>query len=228
MAKKKLVIFGLNEIARLAFHYFNSEGKYEISAFTVDFDFLSSESLLDLPVVAAETLPSRYPPEETFLFVGLSYGEMNQNRAGIYLRMQQLGYHFASYIDPKASAVSPSIGENVLIMGSCTIEPTAEIGNNVIMGPNVVISHDTKIKDHNYFGPAACLCGENVVEEYCVIGAGATIAPRVNIGRGSFVGIGAQIFSNTGPNEAYLTGATAKSPMPATFHERFSRRRPSS
>jgi sugar O-acyltransferase (sialic acid O-acetyltransferase NeuD family) len=225
MIKKKLVIFGLNEIARLAFHYFNSEGKYELSAFSVDADYMNCKSLLGLPVVAAETLQANYPPDEALLFVGVSYGEMNQNRADIFKRMQQLGYHFASYLDPKASVVAPIIGENVFVMGSCTIEPSAEIGNNVIITPNVVISHDSKIKDHNYFCPAAFLCGQNVVEEYCVIGAGAMIAPRVHIGRGNFIGAGSQILSNTGENEAYLTGATPKSPRPAAFHERFSRRR---
>ena len=38
---KRLVIFGLTENAQLAFHYFSSEGKYEISAFTVDSEYLT-------------------------------------------------------------------------------------------------------------------------------------------------------------------------------------------
>lgn len=228
MTEKKLVIFGLAEVARLAFHYFKSEGRYKISAFTVDSAYLSTDTLLGLPVVPAEELRDLYPPEESMLFVGVSYGAMNQNRAAVYVRMQEWGYHFASYVDPKASVVSENLGENVLIMGNVTIEPTAEIGNDVIIGPNAVISHDSHIKDHNYIAPCACLCGENIVDEYCVIGASATIAPRVHIGRSNFIGIGAQIFNSTGDNEAYLTGATSKSSKSASFHERLSRPRPRS
>jgi len=225
---KRLVIFGLTENAQLAFYYFSSEGKYEISAFTVDSEYLTHNKLLGLPVVPAEELRTIYPPEESTMFVGLSYGEMNQNRGAVYDRLRDWGYRFASYIDPKASVMTDAIGENVLITGNVTIQPSARIGNNVIIGPNVVVSHGCIIKDHNYFAPAACLCGENVVDEYCIIGAAAVIAPRVHIGRSNFIGVGAHVFHSTGENEAYLTGATSKSPLPATFHERFSRSKPGS
>jgi sugar O-acyltransferase (sialic acid O-acetyltransferase NeuD family) len=225
MAAKKLVIFGLGDIARLAFHYFKNDGGYEISAFTLDSAYLGVDTLLGLPAVPAEELRDIYPPEEFVLFVGLSYGAMNRNRAVVYERMQEWGYHFASFVDPKASVLSQNIGQNVLVMGNVTVEPSAEIGNNVIIGPNAVISHGCRIKDHNYIAPCACLCGDNVVSEYCIIGASATIAPRVHIGHGNFIGIGARIFHHTGDNEAYLTGATGKSSRSASFHERLSRTR---
>lgn len=228
MSVKKLVLFGTTEVARLAFHYFTTEGKYQVHAFTVDPEYLDGATLLGLPVVPADTLRETFPPEETMMFVGISYGRMNQNRAEVYDRLRNWGYQFASYIDPKASVLTQAIGENVLIGGNVAIQNAASIGNNVIIGPNVVISHDSIIKDHNYIAPAACLCGENVVDEYCIIGANAVIGPRVHIGRSNFIGIGAHIFHSTGENEAYLTGTTNKSTQSAAFHERFSRSKPGS
>ena len=212
---KELVIFGTKEIAKAAFHYFSRDSDYRVVAFAVDSDYVESDSLCGLPIVPTDTLYNSFPPENTWIFVGISYGKMNHNRASAYERFRKKGYRFASYIDPKASIIKCSIGENVLILGNVSIQNSVTVGNNVIIGPNVAVCHGTHIKDHNYIASGVCFCGENVVEEFCVIGTSATIGPGVHIGKRNFIGIGANIFSSTEENEAYLTGATPKSRMPA-------------
>jgi sugar O-acyltransferase (sialic acid O-acetyltransferase NeuD family) len=216
MSLNKLVIFGTSEIAKLAFHYFSMENKYQVLAFTVDAKYINGEGLFGLPVVPAETLMENYPPEEVAIFVGASYSNLNKTRAAIHSRLKSWDYKFASCMSPKAAVLTQDIGENVLIMDNVSVAPSVKIGNNVIVGPNVAICHDTSIKDHIYIAPSACFCGYNLVDDYCVIGASATIAPRVHIGKSNFIGIGAHIFNSTGENEAYLTGSTKKSKMPAS------------
>lgn len=216
MSLKKLVVFGTTEIAKLAFHYFSTDSEYQVLAFTVDAQYLNDTDLFGLPVVPTETLRENYPPEEVAVFVGASYSNLNKNRAFIYNRLKSWNYKFASCVSLKAAVPTQDIGENVLIMDNVSVAPSVKIGNNVIVGPNVAICHDTTIKDHIYIAPCACFCGYNLIDEYCVIGASATIAPRVHIARSNFIGIGAHIFNSTGENEAYLTGTTNKSKMPAS------------
>lgn len=216
MSLKKLVIFGTSEIARLAFHYFKLSGDYQIAAFAVDAQYRNSDSLYGVPILPSEQLRETFPPDNTELFVGASYSNLNKNRAALYDRLKSWNYRLASCVSAKAAVLTQDIGENVLIMDNASVAPSVSIGNNVVVGPNVAICHDSTIKNHVYIAPAACFCGYNLVEDFCVIGAAATIAPRVQIGKSNFIGIGAHIFNNTGDNEAYLTGTTKKSKMPAS------------
>ena len=216
MSLKKMVIFGTSEIAKLAFHYFNMDDDYQVLAFTIDEKYISEDHLFGLPIVATERLVENYPPSEVEVFVGASYSNLNKNRAAIYKRMKSWGYRLASCISKNATVSTQDIGENVLIMDNVSVLPSVKIGNNVIIAPNVAITHDIIIKNHIYIAPSACFCGYNLINDYSVIGASATIAPRVEIGKSNFIGIGAHIFTSTGEDEAYMTSATKKSRMPAS------------
>ena len=216
MSLKKMVIFGTSEIGKLAFHYFSSGDEYQVLAFIVDAKYINDESLFGVPIIATERLEENYPPSEVEVFVGASYSNLNKNRAAIYKRMKSKGYKLASCISKNASVLTQDIGENVLIMDNVTVLPSVKIGNNVIIAPNVAITHDIIIKNHIYIAPSACFCGYNLINDYSVIGASATIAPRVEIGKLNFIGIGAHIFTSTGEDEAYMTRATKKSRMPAS------------
>jgi sugar O-acyltransferase (sialic acid O-acetyltransferase NeuD family) len=213
---KKVVIFGTTEIAKLACFYFRDDSEYEVVAFTVDRRYRESETLLGLPVVAAETLTDTHPPAAFAMFVGISYSSANRSRAAVYVRFKQLGYHFATYVNSHSSVLTKDLGENVLVMDNVTIQASTKVGNDVIFAPNAMVCHDCEVHDHVYVGPGACLCGYNVVGEYSVIGACAVIAPRVHLGKENLIGVGARILSSTGDDEAYLTSATPKSKMAAS------------
>ena len=89
---KKLIIFGTNDIAELAYFYFKNESSYEVVAFTVDKEFIRSETFIDgLPVVPLEVLSSIYSPKEFEVFVAISYAKMNQVRKNKYLGVQRKG-----------------------------------------------------------------------------------------------------------------------------------------
>lgn len=212
---ENLVIFGTASIAIEAYHYFMREGKYHVTAFVLDEEYRHADTCLGLPVISTAEMRKKHPPENTFSFVGISYGRLNQNRASVYFRLKEWGYRFANFIDPSASVLTPEIGEHVFIRANVSVGAGVTIGNDVIIAPNVVIGHDSIIGDHTYISPGACLCGQNEIGEYSVIGAGAIIGQRVRLGKSNLIGAGARIFSNTGGNEAYLTQATMRADIPA-------------
>lgn len=213
---KNVVIFGTAEIAKLACCYFRDDSEHEVVAFTVDRRYRESETLLGLPVVAAETLTETHPPTSCAMFVGVSYSNANRTRAAIHGRFKRMGYSFATYVNSHSSVMTKDLGENVLVMDNVTIQASAKIGNDVIVAPNAIVCHDCQVHDHVYLGPGACLCGYNVVGERSVVGACAVVAPWVHIGKENLIGAGARILGSTGDDEAYLTNATPRSKMAAS------------
>ena len=53
----RLVIFGNGEIAELAHYYFSTDSAYLVEGFTVDAEFLETESFCGLPLVPFEAVP---------------------------------------------------------------------------------------------------------------------------------------------------------------------------
>ena len=74
--KRRLVLFGTGDIAQLAHFYFSRESAYEVTAFTVDSEYLTSRIFCGLPVVAFEEVAARYSPNEYECFVALSYSKL--------------------------------------------------------------------------------------------------------------------------------------------------------
>ena len=54
---KQLVIFGNGEIAELAHYYFSTDSEYKVEGFTVDAEYLETESFCGLPITPFEKLP---------------------------------------------------------------------------------------------------------------------------------------------------------------------------
>jgi hypothetical protein len=70
---KKLILFGLEDFADIAFEYFTHDSDYEVVGFTVDRKFLSLDCKFGLPVVAFEDVTDIFPPQECELFAAVVY-----------------------------------------------------------------------------------------------------------------------------------------------------------
>ena len=69
----RLVIFGHGEIAELAHYYFSTDSAYLVEGFTVDAEFLETESFCGLPLVPFEELSQSHPAEEFDLFIFIKF-----------------------------------------------------------------------------------------------------------------------------------------------------------
>lgn len=215
--KRNLVIFGTGDIAQLAWHYFSTDSKYQVVAFTVDREYLGEGPFCGLPVLAFDELPSRYSPRDHHLFVALSYSRLNAVRRQKYLDAKGLGYHLASYISPSATVLNDgNIGENCFILEDNTIQPFVTLGNNVTLWSGNHIGHHSTIADHTFIASHVVVSGGCHIAESCFIGVNATIRDHITIGEKCVIGAGALILKNAEPDGVYLGPATERSRVPST------------
>jgi sugar O-acyltransferase (sialic acid O-acetyltransferase NeuD family) len=195
---KKLVIFGLSEIAELASYYFTEDSDYTVAAFTVDEDYKTTDLFMGKPVVSFETIQNEFPPSQYDFFVALSYTSMNDLRKAKFLEAKRLGYQLVSYVSSHSTILNDGrIGENCFILEDNTIQPSVIIGDNVTLWSGNHIGHHSIIKDHVFISSHVVVSGGVVVEESCFIGVNATLRDHIVIGSKTLIGAGAIIMKST-------------------------------
>ncbi|MDH3536511.1 MAG: acetyltransferase [Gammaproteobacteria bacterium] len=214
---KPLIIFGTAEMAQLAHYFFREDSPYEVKAFTVNAEFLASDSFCGLPVLAFEDLPAHYPPEQYDLFIALGYSKLNAVRKRIYLAAREQGYHMPSYVSSRATILNDGrIGDNCFVLEDNTIQPFVVIGNNVTLWSGNHVGHHSIIRDHCFIASHAVISGGVEIGEQCFIGVNATLRDHIIVGESCVIGAGAIILSDADPGGVYMGGATERSRVPSS------------
>jgi len=214
--KKKLVIFGLGEIAELAHFYFTNDSEYEVVAFTVDPEYLKSEFFCGLPVVSFADICDIYSPKAYSFFVALGYSKLNAIRKQKYLAVKALGYPFASYISSRSSVFSRDrIGENCFILEDNTVQPFVDIGNNVTLWSGNHIGHHSVLKDHTFIASHVVISGGVKIGEQCFIGVNASLRDHIEVGSCCVIGAGCLLLSSAEPFGVYVGQAAERSKVPS-------------
>ena len=194
----KIVIFGAEDIAKLADYYFTHDSEHEVVAYTVDRAYRQSDSYMNRPFVDFEEVERLYPPADYQLFVAVSYTKMNQLRALKYVEAKAKGYTLPSYISSRCTFLSQfQPGDNCFILEDNTIQPFAQIGNNVTLWSGNHIGHDSVIEDHCYLTSQVVVSGHVRIQPYCFLGVNATLRNGITIGASSLIGAGAIIMQDT-------------------------------
>ena len=200
----KVIIFGLNNFAELAYYYLKNDSKYEVVGFTVNRYYTDKKQIFNgLPVVAFEDIEKYFPPDSFLFFAPMSPTKMNRDREKIYNEIKIKGYKLISYISSKATVLTDTIGDNCFILENNVIQPFVEIGNNVILWSGNHIGHHSKISDSVMFTSHVVLSGNCVVEKFCFFGVNATIRDGITIAEGSFISMSTCIIRNTNPWKMY-------------------------
>ena len=201
----KLVIFGIGDIAKLAHYYFSSDSNYEVTAFTVDKQYMDGDEFLGLPVVDFEEIADRCPSATHKMFIAISYAKMNRIRAQKYFKVKEMGYQLATYISSRCTFLTNKpVGDNCFILEDNTIQPFVEIGSNVTLWSGNHIGHDTIIEDHCFISSHVVVSGHVHIHEYCFIGVNATLRNSITIAPETLVGAGAIIMRDTVAKGVYL------------------------
>jgi len=200
----RLVIYGTGVVGRMAAHYFSQDSPHVVSAFAVDAAHLRATEWLGRPVVPAEELPHRYPPESYRLFVALGYARMNAVRAEKYAAFRRLGYRLVSYVSSKALwlAEEPP-GDNAFVLEGVIVQPSVRVGSNVTLWSGACLSHDTQVEDHVFLGPRVTVAGGVRIGTRSFLGVGAVVRDRVTLGPRTLVGAGAVITTDTPPDSVF-------------------------
>jgi sugar O-acyltransferase (sialic acid O-acetyltransferase NeuD family) len=190
---RRLVIFGATEMAERVHYYVSNYTDYDISGFTVAREYITSGSLLDLPVWAFEELPEICNPKTHDILVAVGYSENNRLRERIFTMCEGAGYRLGSFVSPSAAIQTRQMGSGVLILDNATVGPFCSVGKGTIIGPNSVISHHSKVGEFTYMAPSTTICGHCNVGARVFLGAGCTLRDQISVADGSIVGAGALV-----------------------------------
>ncbi|AWI25653.1 acetyltransferase [Flavobacterium pallidum] len=204
---EKIIIFGVSQLASLAHFYFEHDSPHEVVAFTLDKEYITENEFRGLPVIAFDEIEGLYPPSQYKMFLPISFKQMNFLRKRKYEQAKQKGYQCVSYISSKATTWPDlDVGENCFIFEDNTIQPFVKIGNNCVLWSGNHIGHHTEIRDHVFITSQVVISGCCIIEENAFFGVNATIRDETTIGKGTLVGMGANITKDT-PEYSIWIGA---------------------
>lgn len=211
---EKVIIFGNKSIARGIFFCLKYYSDYEVVGFTVDREYLESDSLFHLPVTPFDIVKTAFPPDKHKMFIAVGYVQNNKIRKERYFRSKEMGYQMINYFSPK-SVIHPetTLGDNCFIGHYTVISPDAKIGNDVLIGHGCVIGHDVIIGDHCFFSDGVSVGGSVNIGSCCFLGTHSTIRNKISIGEECVIGAGAIILENTEDRSVYLGEPATKLPI---------------
>jgi len=206
---KKVVIFGIGDLARVAKFYFRHDSDLEVVAFALDREYIKEDSFDGLAVVAFEEVEKHYPPSDFSMYVGIGYSNFNQNREEKYFAAKEKGYSFITYVNSKTTQWGDTeIGENTFILEDVTIQPFVKIGNNCVIWSGNHIGHDSHIADHCFLTSHVVISGNCRIGKNCFLGVNATIRDGIKVADKCIIGAGTLILKDTETGSVYKGTAT--------------------
>lgn len=183
-----IVVFGAGQLAELAKAHIDRHGPDRVVGFTVDSDYLDSDTVHGLPLVRWEELESRFPAAEVKLLGPISFRRMNAFRRERTAEGVRRGYEFASFIHPSSQIYAESIGSNCFVLENNLIQPCARIGDGLLMGSGNHVGHHTVVGDFCFISNGVTISGGCSIGQDCYLAPSATIDMGVEIGAGSYIG----------------------------------------
>lgn len=203
---KKLIIFGIGDLAAIAHEYFTNDSEYEVAAFTVDREYFGKSEFCGLEVIPFDETNSRFPPDSHDMYVAIVYGNMNRTRAAKCDHAKAKGYKLARYIS-SSSFLSPSanIGEHCFVFEDNTIQPFVTIGNNCILWSGNHIGHHSTIGNNVFISSHVVISGHCDIGDNCFLGVNSTSSNGTIIGKETWASYGALMHGNIPPNSFVKT-----------------------
>jgi sugar O-acyltransferase (sialic acid O-acetyltransferase NeuD family) len=193
-AHRDLLILGDSAFAEIAYEYFTHDSDYRVVGFAVEREYLRRESLFDLPVIALDEAPRRFPAASHSFYAALVYTQGNRLRARLYREAKALGYAPASYVSSRAFVWRNVIlGEHSFVFESNVVQPFVTIGDNCVLWSGNHIGHHSRIGDDCFVSSHVVVSGFCAIGNRCFMGVNSTVANNISIGSDCVVGAAATI-----------------------------------
>ncbi len=125
--------------------------------------------------------------------VALGVGD-NDARYRLAERVRRAGLALVTAVHPAATlAPSVAVGEGVVIMAGCIVNPYTELEEGVVVNTAASVDHDCRVRRYAHIWPGARLAGNVGIGEFSYIGMGASILQNLRIGARVTVGAGAVV-----------------------------------
>lgn len=211
---KKIIIFGNSQFAEIAHYFFTHDSEYDVSAFTINNEFINNDKFQNLPLVSFEDIEKYFSPSEYSMFIAIAYSKLNKTREKIFQEAKAKGYNLVSYVSSKATTWNDLvIGENCFVLENVVIQPFVKIGNNVIIWSGNHIGHHTEIGDHCFITSHVVISGNVSIGPYCFLGVNSTIRDGIKIAEECVIGAGSVILKNTSPKQVFTNNSTVLLPI---------------
>lgn len=197
--KKKIIIFGVSELARVALNYFKKENRFDIVGFVADKEFLKEDQIFNgCPCFSTEEAFSKFSTDEYMVFIAINSMQLNYSRTKVYNRFKEKGYKFASYISPHAFIWDDvKIGDNAFILENNVLQTGVTIGDNVTLWSGNHIGHGSTIGDNVFISSHCVISGMVEVGNNTFFGVNSCVADQAKIGKDNFIAMGAVVNKST-------------------------------
>ena len=91
--RRKVIIFGITDLAEILYSYLFHSENYEVIAFCVDKDYLPKEKKFhNLPIYSYEQVKEIFSPNEYGIFICIGYKSMNKYREFCFKKVEKDGF----------------------------------------------------------------------------------------------------------------------------------------
>lgn len=214
---QRIVIFGAGVIADVLASYIEHDKAFEIAAFCIDEQYVTTDTHLGRPLVPFETVQDSYPPDQYAMIVAIGYHGLNEARAAKCGEAKDKGYRLESFVSAHAHRCGPvQVGENCIVLDNVTLQPGVSIGNDVVIWSMSLIGHHSTIRDHAWIASMSVISGNCTIGERCFLGVNTLVGHEVTVGDRCFFGAGASVTEKTiEPDGVYVDTPTARNRIPS-------------
>ena len=197
-----IYIFGINNYSKNICYQVHKHTCIKIKGFVVDYEYINSspKEYCGLPVKVFDDIPIN----NTGIFIGLGFRNMNEGRKKIFIKCKQKGIKILNFIHPSACVDTENIGEGNMIFHQAIIGEDAVIGDGNIFRGGTLLAHDSLIGNFNYFAPHACIGGETTIGSLCFFGLNSTVKSKVEIGDKVLIGANTYVSKNIKDNKVLV------------------------
>lgn len=193
---KKLIIYGITEMAEYLYPYILRDKDIEVVAFTVEGQYLNKNIFFDKKVVPFEEVEKKYSPKDHDMIIAIGPTKMNKVREKYFFLAKEKGYKMYSYVSKLASVMS-LVGENNIISDFAVIQPNVKMGDNNIIYEHTIICTNASVGSHNYIAPAARVGTNSNVRNNIILGMNSTLKTDIDIADETLIGANCYISKNT-------------------------------
>lgn len=209
MNNKQIVAFGDTMFSAEMMRIIQSGGG-NLTAFTMDSNYIKSTTFCDLPVYPFETLEQYVDIENVEILLSIGYNKMNQHRMSKYHECKSRGFNVHTFISERAVVYADSIGEGCIIMPGAYIGPFSTLGLCNVIRSGCVLSHHEKVGNFNWIADGCTYGGDVAQGNNCFIGLGTTVRNGIFIADNTFVGAHSYLHHNSSDEGVYFGNPSVK------------------
>ena len=198
---KKIVLIGGGNQCHYTADIINKEGKYDIIGVIDSVHEIGSE------VFGYKVLGRQENIKELINKYGIEGGVIsigdNWIRYYVSSQIKKLipSFNFVNAIHPSVViGENVDIGEGVVVMAGCIINPKCKIGNFTFFATGAQIDHDCNINDFASISAGSITGGHVTLGKYSAITLGVTVIDRLKIGVNTVVGAGSLVLKDLPDN----------------------------